>query len=266
MGGGVTEASHPHSSEEGKPENPGELLFKNNLSTIDWAIRHVCQKHGLSIEEAEEFRAHVHLKLMDDGYAVLRKFRGDSKLATFLVSTISYRCQDYRNALWGKWRPSAKAVRMGGQAPLIEQLTHRDDHTDDEAFEILRMNHRVTITRAEFEAILAQLPARDKRRFESEDVLETLASPGSAEGDLLAEEKRVHAERLLQATYEELSRLPPAHRLLIKLFDEDGLHMRQVAAIVGGEASALFRRRERIWAGIRKRLKIRGFDIRKDPE
>ncbi|MEO7792701.1 MAG: hypothetical protein ABIX28_24395 [Vicinamibacterales bacterium] len=154
--------SHPRSSEpvdRSAQENPGELLFRNNLATVEWAIRFVCQKHGLSPEEAEEFSSHVRLKLMENGYAVLCKFRGDSKLATFLVSTISYRCHDYRNARWGKWRPSAKAVRLGGHAPLIEQLTHRDDHRDDEAFEILRTNQRVVITRAEFEAILAQLPS-----------------------------------------------------------------------------------------------------------
>ena len=70
------------------PTNPGETLFRNHLEVVEWAIRFVCQKHGLSAEETEDFSSHVRLKLMDDDYAALRKFRGESKLSTFLVATI----------------------------------------------------------------------------------------------------------------------------------------------------------------------------------
>ncbi len=246
------------------PTNPGETLFRNHLEVVEWAIRFVCQKHGLSAEETEDFSSHVRLKLMDDDYAALRKFRGESKLSTFLVATISYRFLDYRNALWGKWRPSAKAVRLGVEARLIEQLTHRDEYTDDEAFEILRTNHHLTLTRAEFEAILAQLPSRDKRRFESDDVLEGLVSGESPDHNILDEEKRIAREQLLQATKDVLLALPSQERLLVKLFDEDGLHMNEVAKVMGGDSTVLFRRRVQILARVRKRLQERGFHLDKD--
>jgi RNA polymerase sigma factor (sigma-70 family) len=246
------------------PVNPGEALFRSNLEVVEWAIQFVCQKHGLSVEEAEDFSSHVRLKLMDDDYAALRKFRGESKLSTFLVATISYRFLDYRNALWGKWRPSAKAVRLGVDARLIEQLTHRDEYSDDEAFEILRTNHHRNITRPEFEAILGQLPSRDKRRFENDEVLESLVSGDSPDQNILNEEKRIAWEQLLQATKEALLELTPEERLLLKLFDEDGLHMNEVAKVIGGDATVLFRRRAQIRARVRKRLTERGFSLAKD--
>jgi len=226
----------------------------------------VGRRHGLSLDEAEDFASHARLKLMENGYAVLRKFQGRCKLETFLVSTLGHALLDYRIAKWGRWRPSAKAVRLGPPAALIEQLLHRDGHTADEAFELLRVNHGVQVTRTGFEAIVARLPSRASRRFEGEEALENLVSGDSADKQMLEEEERADADRRIEAVIQELHALPPDDRLLMKLFDVDGLTMNEVAKILGEAAPALFRRRDRIRAAMRKRLKDRGFDVDEDPE
>jgi RNA polymerase sigma factor (sigma-70 family) len=255
----------PDPPDPGDGENPGEVLFRNNLETIDRAIRFVCGRHRLMPEEAEDFASHARLELMANGYARLRKFRRESELATFLVTTTSRILLDVRNAAWGKWRSSAEALRIGPPAPLIEQLIVRDGYSADEAFEMLRTNCGVDIPRAGFEAILTRLPVRVRRRFESEEALANVASGDSADRDVVDEEERLAAEALSQALQEELAALPAQDRLLIRLSEEDGLPMRQVGEIMGCEAPALFRRRERIRAHIRKRLKERGFGREEGP-
>jgi hypothetical protein len=52
---------------------------------------------------------------------------------------------DYRNRLWGKWRPSAEAKRLGPTAILIERLVARDGWAVDQVIEMVRVNHRVIV-------------------------------------------------------------------------------------------------------------------------
>jgi RNA polymerase sigma factor (sigma-70 family) len=267
-GDGDTNSEPPpaHSPMSGAGVDAGEALFQNNLGTIEKALRFVCRRHRLSLDEAEDFASHGRLKLMENGYAVLRKFQGRCKLETFLVSTLGHALLDYRIAKWGRWRPSAKAIRLGPPAALIEQLLYRDGHSADEAFELVRVNHGIHVTRADFEAILAALPSRVSRRFEDEEALENLVSGDAADKHMIEEEERADADRRIEAVTEELQALPPNDRLLMKLFDVDGLTMNEVAKILGEAAPALFRRRDRIRAAIRKRLKERGFDVDEGPE
>ena len=92
------------------------------------------------------------------------------------------------------------------------------------------------------------------------------ASNEAADKNVVEEEERADSDRRIQAVIQELRAMPPKDRLLMKLFDVDGLTMNEVARILGEAATALFRRRDRIRAAIRKRLKERGFDIDEDPE
>ena len=66
-----------------------DQLYLANVETIEGAIRFVCRRHRLGAPDAEEFAATVRLKLIDDDYAVLRKFQHRSSLRTFLVTVVS---------------------------------------------------------------------------------------------------------------------------------------------------------------------------------
>jgi RNA polymerase sigma factor for flagellar operon FliA len=84
------------------------------------------------------------MRLVENNYAVLRKFQNRSALRTYLASVIDRLSLDFCTEKWGKWRPSAMAERLGPVAVMLEQLVTRDAHTVEEAIEIVRTKHDVT--------------------------------------------------------------------------------------------------------------------------
>ncbi len=153
-----------------------------HIDLVEQVIQWTCRRR-FSQEEAEEFRSRVFLKLVQDDYAVFRKFRGQSSLRTYLTTVIQRLALDFRNHLWGKWRPSAAARRLGNVALQLEVLVSRDNRMLDEAIEILRTNHQVGLSRAELERISAQLPVRSRR--ESVDLPADLSAKERADAALL---------------------------------------------------------------------------------
>src|SRR5207302_6805108 len=104
----------------------GEGLFLSSLPVIDEVVAHVCRRHRLSATEADDFAGEVRLRLIERDYEPLRRFEGRSSLRTYLTVVVHRYFLDYRNKLWGKWRPSMEAKRFGAAAILFERLQVRD--------------------------------------------------------------------------------------------------------------------------------------------
>lgn len=81
-------------------------IYLANRELIDDAIAAVCRRRRLVPEEADEFGSDARLHLIKDDYAVLRAFQGRSSFRTFIIAVLSHLFLDWRNARWGKWRPS----------------------------------------------------------------------------------------------------------------------------------------------------------------
>jgi len=111
-------------------------LLAANYPLVEQVIRSVARHYHLRAEEAEELGSTARLKLVDNHYAVLRRFQRRSSLATYLTSVVGRICLDNRVAQWGKWRPSASALRQGNTAVALERLTGREGHTFKEACEV----------------------------------------------------------------------------------------------------------------------------------
>jgi RNA polymerase sigma factor (sigma-70 family) len=238
----------------------GEALFLANLGVIDRVIGFVCRRHHLNPADAEDFASHARLALMDDEYAVLRKFQGRSSLKTFLSITVQRIFFDYRIAAWGKWRPSAEARRRGPVAVLLEQLIGRESYSLEEAFEMIATTHRVAISRADLEELAAHLPARARRRFESEEALATLASGDAADEEVLGAERRREADRIGDALQAEVAAMAPQDRLILRLRFDDGRTVADIAAMLRLEQKPLYRRLEKILRDLRTGLEARGVD------
>jgi RNA polymerase sigma factor for flagellar operon FliA len=239
-----------------------DQLYLANVETIEGAIRFVCRRHRLGAPDAEEFAATVRLKLIDDDYAVLRKFQHRSSLRTFLIPVVSRFCLDYRNGQWGKWRPSAEAKRLGGVAVMLEKLLVRDGLTFDEAAEVLRTNHHVCVSETEMEELRRRLPRRALRRFAPEEVLENVAAPASfdAESGLNREERESFGRAVAAALETAVGRLEPEERLLVRLRFYDGLKVAEIARLQQVDQKSLYRRIERILGGLRATLRASGLD------
>src|SRR5215471_14474916 len=120
-----------------------EALFLASLPVIDAAVSQVCRRHYLQAAEADEFASEVRLHFIEKHYEPLRQFRGQASLRTYLGVVVNHLFLDYRNRLWGKWRPSADAKRQGLLAILVERFVTRDGWTLEQAIEMVRVNHRV---------------------------------------------------------------------------------------------------------------------------
>ena len=109
----------------------------DHLALIQHIVRQTGRRRHFSSAEQEDFAGFVNLRLVDDNYAILRKFQHRSSMATYLTAVIALLASDFRNEQWGKWRPSAAATRLGPAAELLERLVYHDLHTLDEAIEIV---------------------------------------------------------------------------------------------------------------------------------
>jgi RNA polymerase sigma factor for flagellar operon FliA len=244
---------------EGSDPSPNHIPAQ--LAEGDRVAALIARRHRLSANDAEDFRSHVAVKLLDDDCAVLRKFQGRSSLRTYLTIVIGRLLLDYRTSAWGKWRPSAEARRAGPTAILLERLTTRDGYGFDEACEILRTNHQVPETRGDLEALAARLPARARRRFEGEDSLEHLPASGVAsDRQVAAAERAATTDRVFTILNRVKGELPAQDQVILAMRFEDGRAVSEIAAMLHLDQKPLYRRLDRLLQALRAALQREHID------
>ena len=236
-------------------------LFTAHLEFIRRAVRHTAARHGLWRQDVEDFEAEVLLKLIEDDYAVLRRFEGRSLLSTYLVAVIHRAFLDFQIKRQGKWRPSAAARRRGPDAVRLERLVRHEGRTLDEACEIFASTDGRTADRDTLAAILEELPDRPARRSVGAEALEAIAATdGEADRGLRDEERDAAARRTRPLLAEALRRLAAEDRLLVRLWFSDGLTIAAIAVTLGLRQRPLYRRMERCLKDMRRHLEARGLD------
>lgn len=234
-------------------------LFLAHRESIEDAIAAVCRRRRLAPDEAEEFASDARLHLIKDDYAVLRAFQGRSSFRTFAIAVLSHLFLDWRNARWGKWRPSAEARRLGPLAVRLETMTVRDRLSLDEAHETLRTNHGITAPRADLEAIAARFPHRTRRTFTQDDALEERpAETGASDAAVLRESAEATAGRARRALSDALSSIEPRDRLILELRFSDGQRVQDIARLLDLDAKPLYRRIDRLLLDLRRSLEAGG--------
>ena len=212
----------------------------------------------MSGHEQEDFSSQVKLRLIENDYAVLRRFEGRSSLSTYLVVVIQRLFLDERVRQWGKWRPSAVALRLGPRAVMLDRLINREGMSVSESVE--RMAGAET-ERRELAAIADQIPRRVSRRFVGDEHLAGLSTDASQveEGVERREAEPVvrRAVALLRALLEGL---PPQDRLVLRMKFEDGSTLAEIAAALRLEAKALYRRLDRLLKQFREAFEAQGLE------
>ena len=236
-------------------------LFESNLPVIEGAIRFVCHRHRLTAAEAEEFESEVKLRFVERDYDILRRFQHRSSLRTYLVVVIQRLFLDYRNHLWGKWRASAEATRLGPVAISLEQLLVRDGLDLDQACETLRTNEGVTLGRDELAEIAARLPVRTRRSVVGEDALENVVEERqSPEAGVLAGEPGAIGARIRIALAPAVRALSDQDRLILRLRFQDDLGVADIARALHLDQKPLYRRFESLLRRLRDALETAGID------
>jgi RNA polymerase sigma factor (sigma-70 family) len=243
------------------PSPPGDLppmdLFLGHLKLIEAVIAYCCRRSHFKREEAEDFGSHVKIKLLEDDCAILRQYQGKSSIKTYLTVVIRRLLLDYQDHIWGKWRPSAEAERLGPVAIRLERLLWREGYSFDEACEMLRTNEKVEMSVAEIEALRAKLPPRIGRHPVGDKVLEAEATPEPGPGERLEEtEKEKIRRRVYMSLKKALDTLSHEDQLFMKMRQE--YSVAEIARIWRVDQKPLYRRQDKIHKELRKALKRLG--------
>lgn len=233
-----------------------EQIFLGHLEHIEAIIAHCCRRSRFQPEEAKDFGQEVMVKLIEDNYAVFRLFKGRSNIKTYLTVVIKRLLLDYQDHIWGKWRPSAEAEKLGRLAMRLERLLVRDGLTFDEACQTL-WGEGVTESELELKDLAAKLPPRSLRRFVSAESLESEASH-DPRPDEQSEQKEWAADwkRITAKLFQALATLPAEDQLLIRMRTE--FKVVDIARLRKMDQKSLYRRLEKIYARLRKELERLG--------
>jgi RNA polymerase sigma factor for flagellar operon FliA len=239
-----------------------QRLLLDHLDLIDQIVRTTGRRRHLSVIEQEEFGSFVKLRLVEDDYAVLRKFQNRSSLWTYLAAVIERQSLDFCVERWGRWRPSAMADRLGPAAVVLERLVNRDGHTLEEAMEIVRTNHAVGLTYGQLRAIWEQLPVRSRTTEVGEEAAAGVRSTDSSETNIEDAARKQDIDRLEGLLRSAFAALPAQDRLMIALrFDHD-LSVSEIAATLHSSVPTVHRRLDRSLKDLRASLSRGGFNPR----
>lgn len=241
-----------------------ESFFLDNLPLVDRATAFVCRKYGLLGADAEDFASSVRIKLIEDDYAVLRKFERKCSLPTYLTVVIQRHYLDQKIHEWGRWRPSMRARKSGDAAILLERLISRDGLALTEASTIVRQKYKELDARA-LEAFASSIVTRRPQRASTIERTEEMpepASDSSAEDDLLTDEREKAARRTSAILTRELDRLPAEDRLIMKLRFIDAMKVSTMAKMLHADQKQLYRRIDRIVVTLRESLLASGIAMR----
>jgi RNA polymerase sigma factor (sigma-70 family) len=238
-----------------EPMDPG-TLFLENLRWIEKVAGIVCRKHGVWGDDAEDFASVAKMKLMENDYADLRKFRGDCSATTYIATLVVRRFHEYAREKWGRWRNSAAAEREGQLAKDLETLVHRDGCTLAQAAEQLRSAGKTELSDAELARILGRLPARQPMRPQevSTPLIENAPAGESADSGIGGMELDRHKSALLAALFKVMEQLPAEERHILRMRFGDGRSVADVARALRLEQKPLYRRIDQLRAKLKTDL------------
>jgi RNA polymerase sigma factor (sigma-70 family) len=230
-------------------------LFLDLLPVIHGVIRQVCSRSRLTADDQAEFTSIVFLKLIENDYAVLRAFRGDSGVPTYLHAVVRRCLLDARIKEWGKWRPSRWARRLGPLATMLERLVTREGLPMQEVVPTLKHHPAFMVSSSDVWKLHEALPPRAPRHRQV-DLTSNLdvSSPQRADAgvDLCHLEKQAQRVRAALATV--VASLSPDDRRLLRLRFQKNLPVGRIAALTGASPAALYRRLPMLLETIRVKL------------
>ena len=234
-------------------------LFLSNLDAIDRAIAYVCHRNHLSPQDGEDFNSEVKTKLIEANYAVIRKFEGRSSFSTYMTTVIQRLYFQWRVQMWGKWRPSAEAKRLGEKAITLERLLTRDGFTYGEALETLTTGTRA-YTREEVEALYLRLPERHPRPVLVAAVAPEAAPTIDPDRELFTAERRKTARAAAAAIDGAMAGMEHESQVILRMRFWNNQKVPDIARALHIEAKRLYKKIDRLLQTLREALEKAGID------
>jgi RNA polymerase sigma factor for flagellar operon FliA len=229
--------------------------LKEQVDQVQAIVRWTAQRKRLNAEEAEDLASYVLLKMVEDDYRILRRFRGKSSLRTYLTVVIQRLTLDFCTQLWGRWRPSAAARRLGASAVRLEQLLYRDGYTLAEA-EAFLVSRGIFQNQEEVAALAARLPVRHPRRVLAQETFASVPAPG--EEPPMGEPERRAQGRTQRVLHQFLQDLSAEDRKLLSLHFGEGVKVSEIARDLRQRQRGLYTRIYRCLRQMRRALETAG--------
>ena len=235
----------------------GRKLFETNYLCVREILGHIARRRRLTSEEREDFASFAMLKLVENDYARIRKFRGESQFNTYLTVVLQRLFLDYRTQKWGKWRPSTVAQRLGTVAVKLETLLYRDGFDFHEAREILLTETACDRTEEELWELAEKLPRRERFFCVNEEVLARLGTTCYVD-DFDRREAAGLLGELESQLKDATGDLSSEDRLLLKMRFDEGLSVPEIATVVNLKPKTVYARITWLLKRIRCRLEQAG--------
>lgn len=239
--------------------NP-EAILVEHLGYIEKVAFVTCRQSGLHGADAEDFASWLKIRLMEDDYAVIRKFRGESKITTYLGMVVTRQLFAYLREVRGRWRPSAAAERLGPPADELEELVYREGYTVAQAGEKLRTGGRTALSDLELARLLDQLPHRQPLRLTevSSEALPETEGTMQADDRVTAAEAQAQQGELAERLARVLDQFTPEERVIIRMYFQEGYSVADVARALEVDQKPLYRRIPRLKERLRELLEREG--------
>jgi RNA polymerase sigma factor (sigma-70 family) len=224
-----------------------EEVFLRHLGTIEGIVAYIGRTNHLDCLETEEFCAQVKLELIEGNYSIIRKFEGRSSFATYLTTVIQRMFYQHRVRLWGKWRPSAEARRIGDKAMALERLISRDGLSLHEAVETLTTGCSAQCTVSELEAIHARLPTRQPRPvLVSSDVIPETEAVDSDTESRASEQDRARTARAVATVLDRcIADADPEDQIILRMRFWNARRVPDIARALQIDQRKVYKRIER---------------------
>ena len=164
---------------------------------------------------------------------------------------------DMRVSNWGKWRPSARARRLGAEAVLFEQMTVRDGHSAAHAEAVLRQVTGASVP-VEFTRTVGRVGPCGRRRFVALEEVARQASPSDPFAEAMDGQRARRGAAVGRQLARALDTLPVQDQLLVRLRHQQGLKVSEIAAMLKLDQKQLYRRLNAIHASLRVTLSATG--------
>lgn len=237
-----------------------QSLLVEHLDHVHCVVRCMGRRIRLSPDEAEECVSWVQVRLVEDDCALLRKCRGESSFRSFVAVVVAMLVRDYRVRLHGRWRPSARARRLGPFAIRLERLIDRDGMPVRQAVLVLHVSSQGAATERALRDLVVQLPRRRPLRPHVVGVVASAHEPARERADraLDEEERTLHGARIAGALRAELASLPAEDREALELDVVQGRTVAEIARCTGAKQRTLYHRLMWLRRSLRTRLEAAG--------
>jgi RNA polymerase sigma factor (sigma-70 family) len=240
-----------------EPSDP----FSEHSETIKQVVAYLCRRHRLAPDKADDFESWINLRLIENDYAVLRKFRGLSSFRTYLQSVLIHAYLDWRNSEWGRFRYSAAARRLGIVAMELERLVLRDKRDYEDAVQTLVVTG-VARSVEECDGTWAKLKRRARRSEVPVDEAGDPVEPADPYRWIDFEEPDPAADRIGNVLRQALRGLEPRDQIILRLWFVDEFTVPSIARTLGldskAEEKALYRRIEQTLKKLREAVTAAG--------